>query len=761
MNLFKRNDLRIFLCGLIIFNLINIHTLSAEEKQDILTQPFDPHPVYELLEWQVFYGDLPVDDVFSHKTKGWEKETLNLIWEGEKKIKWYRREVTIPKKLEGKDVVLILRVSGDGAVFKDGKLIFKSGQRYGRMTLFTPANSGEKFTLAVRVGRRGNDARMFQADLEGMPSGYADYINAAAKVGTLQPGKGIEITKYRYKISASDDAAQKDFPDSDWETTTSQEYWPGEFKHAWYRTTYTLPDKIGGFPVVGRPLHLFAILNDRGEVWLNGEKLGNVEDEAVFLLPEMKKKNETIQLSIKAVNAHGTGGLRQILLMTDEEFQLRKKYFEISDQIDRLDSYFRRHPAPEVELLKMAAKRINSTVDNSDDIDGKLNEIAYFLKTLNEKMSEYPAFMTQPYLQNMQEDGVTIMWETVLPSYGKVEFDESSALGSQIFGQYAPTTIHEITLVGLKKDTDYSYRVVSGNMASPVQTFHTKKAKDAPFKFLVWGDNRGYPKIAENIVKLMARENADLVANVGDVVTSGYRLSEWGEEYLYPMRFLGGRIPSYISIGNHEYDGYWNTLEVPPYDNRVHHPTNSTGSNEYWFSFDYGNAHFIFIDPNKTTGPEGARIPPGSQQYEWFKNEMEQAKDKYEWIFVFFHQPPYWDQAGEAHLRKEIVPIIEANKTAIVFNGHVHSYARGLPHPPYDPKTGKGSNTAYIITGGGGTGLSSPHKDHELEQIDVGYSEYHYCVVEIDGKTLKFKAIKMNGDGTDGGILDSFELRHY
>ena len=77
MILFKRNNLRITLSGLIIFNLINILTLSAQEKQDILTQPFDPHPVYELFEWDVFYGDLSVDDVFLHKRKGWKKETLN------------------------------------------------------------------------------------------------------------------------------------------------------------------------------------------------------------------------------------------------------------------------------------------------------------------------------------------------------------------------------------------------------------------------------------------------------------------------------------------------------------------------------------------------------------------------------------------------------------------------------------------------------------------------------------------------------------
>ncbi len=395
-------------------------------------------------------------------------------------------------------------------------------------------------------------------------------------------------------------------------------------------------------------------------------------------------------------------------------------------------------------------------------------------------MAKQPVFMVPPYLQNMRKDGVTIMWETVLPAQGAIEFGFDEKLQKKVSGQYSPATVHKITLLALQPDTDYYYQVISGQMASPLQKFHTKKQKNAPFKFLVWGDNRSYPKVTENVVKLMARENADFVANVGDVVTSGHRLSEWVDEYFYPMRWFGGQVPSYISIGNHEYGGYWDIREVPPFDLRVEHPTTTTGSTKYWFSFDYGNAHFVFIDPNKTEGPLGDRIPPGSQQFQWFKNDLEKAKDKYEWIFVFFHHPPYsevWSGGyydGEEHLRKEIVPIIEANNVSIVFSGHTHDYERGLPHPPYNPATGLGNNAAYIITGGGGSSLDN-HKYYEWPQIDLPdhqarpnsnetdegeYYQYHYCAVEIDGKILKFRAIKMNGDGSHGGILDSFELRH-
>jgi len=97
-----------------------------------------------------------------------------------------------------------------------------------------------------------------------------------------------------------------------------------------------------------------------------------------------------------------------------------------------------------------------------------------------------------------------------------------------------------------------------------------------------------------------------------------------------------------------------------------------------------------------------------------------------------------------------------------------------LPNPPYDPKTGKGNNATYIITGGGGSNLDN-HKYFEWEQIDYPdhnailesketgeskYYEYHYVVIEIGRKNLKFTPRKMNGDGSDSGILDEFNLIH-
>lgn len=87
---------------LLLFLLQFLNASSGEKKQAIITQPFDPHPYFELFEWQVYHDDLSVDDVFSEKSEGWETETLNRRWQGEKENKMVPHGSNNPKKIQRK-----------------------------------------------------------------------------------------------------------------------------------------------------------------------------------------------------------------------------------------------------------------------------------------------------------------------------------------------------------------------------------------------------------------------------------------------------------------------------------------------------------------------------------------------------------------------------------------------------------------------------------------------------------------------------------
>jgi len=759
----------------IIILFINTAVFS---QSGMITQELEPHPFIEINKWYAHKGDLSIDDVVTDNPSIWNSETLNVPnWE-KNGIKWFKNEIVIPKKFEGLDLILYINVSPSATVYVDGKELFRCSGYSGRGVLVISAKAGNKYSIQIKAKNGGYNSRFYNARIVGMPEGYGDFITSFS-IGS--PKGGTAITDWKFKIKADDKASQIGFDDSKWEDRKTGNGWEGEYQHAWYRTEIELPSDIDGYTVENRPVRLVINANDKGEVWINGkfyQKFRGRSGDGNVIIAYSAKLNTPIHIAIKVINEWGGGDLGYVKLITDEAYQLRKSYTEMKVNWDRLDRYINRHPIPDMKVIAKVTDAINENKDFGFDKAITFSNSA--IKGAEAELINDPAFLIPPYLQNLQDDAITIMWETAYPTYGNVIYGKNGKLDQVVKENEIPKTMHEITLVDLKPNETYTYKIESFNTSSVVQTFRTKKSKDEPIKIIVYGDNRSYPKVHENLVEMMAKENADMILNVGDVVSKGTNLTGWIDEYFYPLRHLSGSIPSYISIGNHEYSGYGEDRIVPPFEKYVNNPSNISGSSEYFFSIDYGNSHFIFLDPNKANFEEGEGIDVNSQQYNWFIKDLKDANKNSEWIFVLMHQPPYseaWSGGfynGEPPLREFIVPIIEANNVDMVLSGHTHDYERGLPHPPYDPTTGKGNNAAYVITGGGGSNLDN-HKYYEWEQIDFPdheatlnnddlddgeFYEYHYVIIEIDGKNLKYTARRMNGDGSDGGVLDSFEMNH-
>lgn len=338
-------------------------------------------------------------------------------------------------------------------------------------------------------------------------------------------------------------------------------------------------------------------------------------------------------------------------------------------------------------------------------------------------------FKNGPYLQNVGPDRITIMWETARPADSRVEYGLTSSLGKSVY-ESRRTLIHEITLTGLKRETQYHYRVVSDGKVSEGSTFRTAIKAKTPFRMVVYGDNRTDVPSHEKVVEGIVREKADLVINVGDVVTNGRNYEEWNREFFVPARPLMRSTPLYIAIGNHERNAHWfyDYVSFPPPEN--------------YYSFDYGNTHFIVLDTNPYT-PYQSR----SAQYQWLENDLRSKKArKATWVLVFAHQPPYsegWDSPlydGEWDIRDALMPLFERHGVDIMFAGHTHDYERGILN-----------GVTYIITGGGGSALD--HHEQDWSHITQYASCYHFCTVDIDGKTLKFQAKQ-----PDGTVIDSFQM---
>ena len=131
------------------------------------------------------------------------------------------------------------------------------------------------------------------------------------------------------------------------------------------------------------------------------------------------------------------------------------------------------------------------------------------------------------------------------------------------------------------------------------------------------------------------------------------------------------------------------------------------------YSFDYGNAHFLFLDANphlfndnlpggsvfNTAAPTFTAYPTALGQ--WVINDLDSSRQP--WKIVVYHQPAF--TSGDATLvnnqMRAIAKLLEDHGVNVIFNGHDHNYQRTLPIRATDRTAGplstaSGSPAVYV-----------------------------------------------------------------
>jgi uncharacterized repeat protein (TIGR01451 family) len=109
------------------------------------------------------------------------------------------------------------------------------------------------------------------------------------------------------------------------------------------------------------------------------------------------------------------------------------------------------------------------------------------------------------------------------------------------------------------------------------------------------------------------------------------------------------------------------------------------------YSFDYGNAHILFLDANphlfNDNLPGGNAFntsPPTFTSYpsalgEWVIHDLDSSRQL--WKIVVYHQPAF--SSGDATIvnnqMRAVAKLLEDHGVNMVFNGHEHNYQRSLP----------------------------------------------------------------------------------
>ncbi len=344
------------------------------------------------------------------------------------------------------------------------------------------------------------------------------------------------------------------------------------------------------------------------------------------------------------------------------------------------------------------------------------------------------AMVRGPYLCDVTDTSIVIRWETAEPSSSAVEYATqaqyvaSGAVYDQRVEDQSALKRHRITLTGLMPSTQYHYRVISGVEVSEDSTFHTAVEQTEPFSVIVYGDTRTNPNDHLVVVNQIVQHEPDLVLNSGDLVADGRVLPQW-DTFFDTTNDLMRSVPYYPVLGNHERNAqhYYDLFSLP---------AGGGQQNKQWYSFDYGNAHFVCLDSNSA-------FRSSAEQRAWLEDDLAQAQGTAQWTFVFFHHPPYSSgkHGGIAGVMTSWIDIFEKYGVDMVFNGHDHIYERSLHNGIW-----------YVVTGGGGAPWYPVNVKPNPDQV---YAEttLHFCKLSIDGPQLTLEMIR-----DDGSVGDMMEI---
>ena len=411
-----------------------------------------------------------------------------------------------------------------------------------------------------------------------------------------------------------------------------------------------------------------------------------------------------------------------------------------------------------------------------------------------------------PYLQQLSQNGVIIRWRTDVPSNSTVSFSRQDSSKVFTVKKSELTKEHILQLTDLQPDTKYTYTVGTDTktLASGKDFYFItapSSASNRPINIWAMGDfgdnsNEIYTKnqtaVREQYLKNKANYT-DLWVWLGD---NAYCCGTDVEYQKQIFDFYGSKILGNTSFlpapGNHEYYetataqtdrkvNYFDVISVPTKGEMGGIASNSKA----YYSYNYGNIHFISLDSYGFDGGKYRFYEPASPQYQWLVKDL--AINKSLWTIVFFHHPPYTkrshDSNAEADLRltrEGLVPIFDKYKVDLVLSGHSHVYERSflikghtghsetfdarqhivqLANGRYDKNAGskpyinKDEGTIYAVVGSAGrldwNGDTQAHPVSVYSNVSMGGS----LLLTVDNNRMDGRWVC-----ADGEIRDNFSV---
>lgn len=349
-------------------------------------------------------------------------------------------------------------------------------------------------------------------------------------------------------------------------------------------------------------------------------------------------------------------------------------------------------------------------------------------------------FGTKPYLQNPVGNGITVMWQTTVPTYSWVEYgmdkNQLKKVHTLVDGQVICNNLQQkIRLADLEAGKTYYYRICSQEIMqygaykkvfgeTAVSDFHTftlPSSSDADFTALIFNDLHKHSETLKALFSQVKDLNYNFVIFNGDCIDDPANHNE-ATAFLSDLNETVGAsdVPVFYLRGNHEIRNAYSIGLRSLFD--------YVGDKTYG-AFNWGDTRFVMLDCGEDK-PDAHWVYYGlndftdlrNAQTAFLKNELASKAFKKAEKRVLIHHIPIYGNGDKYNPCLEMWGSQLAKAPFHVsINAHTHQYA-------CHPKSSVGTNFPVVIGGG-----------YQMDGATV-------MVLQKKGKSLTLRILNTKGD---------------
>ena len=374
------------------------------------------------------------------------------------------------------------------------------------------------------------------------------------------------------------------------------------------------------------------------------------------------------------------------------------------------------------------------------------------------------SIVVNPYLQNLGQEEVTIMWETDIDVAASVQwgidpFSLNQSVSSTTIVGSGSSRIHAALISGLEAGKKYYYRVeLNGGALSKLATFKTLQSPEAEqnTQFVAMSDMQrdgSFPDkfretVEEGVVPIVYAEIGDSLYDLeailipGDLVVTGGNYSQWKDHFFSKADSITPNVPLYPVPGNHEYFGGG----LPNFKKYFTLPQNGDLLEECWFK-DISNVRIIGLNSNSGSSDQNIQL-------NWLSEVLDSTcdNDTIDFVFAELHHPyksELWTP-GESTFTGKVVDSLEqftsnCGKASIHFFGHTHGYSRGQSR---DHK----HLWVNVATAGGAIDNWGEFPNADYEEFVKSQDEYGFVWIDVKAGDEPLFTLKRYGRGDQDAV---------